>query len=46
MLVDLNKRQVGFRGTQDSIITIDIGDENDSRNEFKNEIDSRCPFDE
>lgn len=46
MLVDLNKRTLGFRGVQDSLIDIDIGDYNDTRNEFEDEITSRCPFDE
>ena len=46
MLVDLSKRQVGFRGLQDSILTIDTGDYDDTTNEFKDETPSRCPFDD
>ncbi len=46
MLVDLSKRQVGFRGTQDSILTIDTGDYDDCTNEFKDDTPSRCPFDD
>lgn len=44
MLVDLSKRQVGFRGLQDSK---QVEEEIDyvTEREFDNEIASRCPFD-